>query len=784
MQSANNKIVRRGNTTSFDITELWAKYFVYWPLFLVLIVVFLAGAFYYTKYKVVPMYESNARILIKDQTRGTDDSKSIEDLNIVASKKIIENEKEVIQSRSLISDVVKNLSLYAPVYQEGRIKTNSAYTNSPITIQVNNLNDVKPTSKIYFTYDSAFSQVLIAGNRFPLNQWVTTSKGVFKFTSNKHYAPIKDPHLFFAIEDPKAVTAGIQSRLTVESVSKTSSIINLSIRDEIADRGNDILDELIGAYNRSLLNDKNSLAKNTLSFLEERLFHISKDLDSIEHNVQQYRAKNQAIDISTQGQLFLQNVSTNDQKVGEINMQLAALNEVGNYLAAKNDNAGIAPSTMGVNDPVLESLIGQLSEAETKYERLRKTTGENNQLVVSLKDQMDRLRPSIRENIQNQRANLQATKKNLLSTNSSYSSLLNQMPKKERELIDISREQNGKKEIYAFLLKKREEIALSYASTVSDSKMVDKAEASFMPDAPNRKIIFIIAVMVATGLGIGLITLKDTLNSKILFRQEIENLTVNPIIGEVSYQKSDNPIVIGDGQRTFIAEQFRKLRNGLNFLGVNAKKKRLLVTSTIEGEGKSFIATNLALSLAMTGKKVALLELDLHNPSISKKLDIKVKTGISDYLAGEKELDAIIVNSEVNPNLMILPAGTLPLNPSELILNGKIKEMLVALDLKFDYIVIDSAPVSPVSDAYVISELCDATLYVIRHKYTPKIFVQRIDQDNTINQLKNVAIVFNGVHVRGFFKNNAYGYGYGYMTDVKKKSKDKKAKSKSSYIAS
>ena len=267
------------------------------------------------------------------------------------------------------------------------------------------------------------------------------------------------------------------------------------------------------------------------------------------------------------------------------------------------------------------------------------------------------------------------------------------------------------------------------------------------------------------------------LNNKITFRHEIENLTSFPIIGEVAFDNSKEPMVIQEGKRTFIAEQFRRIRTSLAYLGVShAGKKRVLVTSSLSGEGKSFVALNLALSLALTGKKVILLELDLANPSLSTKLEVDYEQGVSNYLLGECEPEDVIKRTTANNNLFFLPCGTLPDNPSELIMNERLKELLNYLEEIFDYVVIDSAPASLLSDAYVLSPMCHATLYVVKHKFTPKVYLERLEQENSVNQLMNVGIIFNGIKSRGFSKNGyGYGYGYGYIHDNSgKKAREKK----------
>jgi capsular exopolysaccharide synthesis family protein len=355
--------------------------------------------------------------------------------------------------------------------------------------------------------------------------------------------------------------------------------------------------------------------------------------------------------------------------------------------------------------------------------------------------------------------------------------MLSSIPKKERDLVEISRDQNMKSGIYNFLLQKKEETELSLSSSIADTRVIDRAQSSFGPVSPNPKKYYAMAIVLALGLGAGLIALKEMLKRTILFRHEIEAFTSYPIVGEIVFEKSKNSIVIGDGKRTFIAEQFRNLRASLPYIGLNRNKKKLLVTSTISGEGKSFIVANLGISLAMAGKKVIVLEFDLSDPTLSEKLEVTADKGIADYLQGNvTKKEDIILQTAVNENLYIMPAGKLPDNPSELIMSDKVPELLDSLTDKFDYVILDTAPVGLLSDAYILSPYCDATLYIVRHGHTPKVSIQRIEQNNKINELKNIAIVFNGVRPRGLTKNYGYGYGYGYIQPEKKSKRKREAR--------
>ncbi|MFT3949334.1 MAG: polysaccharide biosynthesis tyrosine autokinase [Agriterribacter sp.] len=350
------------------------------------------------------------------------------------------------------------------------------------------------------------------------------------------------------------------------------------------------------------------------------------------------------------------------------------------------------------------------------------------------------------------------------------------MPSKERELLDISRQQSIKNSIYTFLLQKKEETALSYFSTVADSRVIDVAETGGSPVSPNKTMIFLGALGVALLLVIAFVEIREMLNRNVMFRSEIEKYTRVPILGEITFDQSDKALVISEGKRSFIAEQFRQLRTSLGYLGINSRKKKIMLTSSISGEGKSFITANLGVSLALMGKKVVIIELDLRKPKLSDAFNMPRTRGISNYFIGDMDAEEIIKSTET-ANLFIIPSGPIPPNPSELIMNGKMQELLDYLEAHFDYVIVDTAPVNPVTDAFIISPMCDATLFVIRHGYTPRIYLQKLDEQNRIRELKNMAIVFNGVKNRGYGNYGyGYGYGYGYTDDSNETGRKKKTK--------
>jgi capsular exopolysaccharide synthesis family protein len=744
------------------ISKLLYRYLPYWPLFLILLIGCGTAAWVYLRY-AIPVYETTATILVKDEKKGVDVGNMMEQLDLFGSKKLVENEIEVIQSRMLMREVVKNLSLYAPITYEGRIQSRSAYLYSPISIQVRNPDSLLVQKKVYFSYENAKQQVIIHHKAYPLNMWIKNdSLGEIKFVSNPNFlVPAERKPLFFSLVPVREVADNLIMGLKVTQAAKLSSVIDLTLKDPIPKRGEDILNGLISEYNKAAIYDKNALAAKTLNFINERMKLVIKELDTVESGIQNYKTTQGIVDVSAQGQLYLDNVGANDQKLSEINVQMAVMDQVEKYVQAKNLQSGIVPSTFGIDDPVLTQLLTKLYDLEVQYEGLQKTTAENNPIILTIRNEIDNIKPNILENIRNQRRNLEAGKENLTSTSNQYASILKTLPKKERGLVEISRQQAIKNGIYSFLLQKREETFLSYNSAIADTRIVDNADTTDKPVSPKPILIYMLAFVASFSLGMGFIAIREIFNQRIVFRKEIEEYTTIPVIGEIMYSEGENPLVIKEGERTFIAEQFRQLRTMLAYIGINNRKKKILITSTISGEGKSFISSNLALTLALADKKVVLVELDLRKPKLSKIFNVSREIGITNYFIGTKDPDHIIKGTDVHNNLFLIPSGAIPPNPSELILNGRLEELLQYLETIFDYIIIDSAPVNPVTDAYILSSFCDATLYIIRHGVTPKMYIKMLDETTRIRALKNMAIVFNGVKKRGL-GGYEYGYGYGY----------------------
>ncbi|NEM97747.1 GumC family protein [Pontibacter burrus] len=746
------------------------KFFPYWPVFVILLSLSLAAGWAYLKY-TEPLYEATASLIINDENKGVDDPRMTESINMFASKKIVENEIEVIHSRALMSKVVTELNLYAPVMEQKKFKSVSAYISSPIEVKLKYpdklTQDLDNIPAYFFTYDSLRKEVTVNQKKYPLNEWVRAPFGEVMFLPNSNYLKSSRGPLYFYFIHPQIITDVLLKELYVTPVSKVSTVINLHIKDHVRERGEDILNQLIHSYHQIAITDRNLLAANTLTFIEDRIKFVEKELGALENQVQKYKSAEGIVDLSEQGKVFLQSVSDNDQKIADINVQLAVLDKVERYILNKESNTGIVPATLGVEDPVLTQLLKKLYDTEIEYQRLSKTTAENNPLLTSVSGEIEKIRPSILENIRSQRENLKAMNLRLSSAKGKYSSALQTIPKQEQELLEISRQQAIKNSVYSFLLQKREEAALSYAPTEADSKVVDMAESSIWPVSPSPLKVYVVALALAVALGFAFVTGKELFNNKIMFRSEIEAYSKAPIVGELSKVKLRKDKIFVAPSDVIVIEQFRQLRTTMGLYGRKFSKKKILITSSIPGEGKSFVSTNLAYSLASSGKKVALIDLDLRNPNTSVQFNYYRLPGVIEYLKDEIGLDELIHPTSFR-NLYVLPAGRSLGDNTELLLNGRIEKLFSSLENTFDYILMDSSPADLVSDAFLLSEFSDITLLVLRHAHTPKNVLQSFNQSNK-KILKNMAIVFNGVGVRGFVKGYGFGYGYGNIDIYKDK---------------
>ncbi|WP_338875987.1 polysaccharide biosynthesis tyrosine autokinase [Spirosoma sp. SC4-14] len=531
----------------------------------------------------------------------------------------------------------------------------------------------------------------------------------------------------------------------------------MSLEETVPDKGEAILNQLISEYNKEAIVDKNKEANNTLNFIEDRLALISGELSTVEKEVELYKSTQGITDLSTQAQTFLTTVKENDTQLNEANMQLAALKDIERYLQAKSNEKGIAPATLGFSDPVLTGLLTKMAELELKREEVSRTMSPNNPLIQSLDSQLKTMKSSINENVQTIRQQLTSNRNQLTANNRRLEGMIRTVPGKERALLNITRQQAIKNGLYTYLLQKREETALSAASVVSDSRTVDPARTSSKPVKPVKLMIFALFGAIGLLIPIGFVSAKDALNNRVSRRSDVEEATQIPILGEVVKSNQADKLIFKPRLQSVIGEQIRAIRTNLQFLRSSTQQSQvLLFTSSVSGEGKSFVSLNLGASLALVGRTTVILEMDMRKPKLHQSLHMENKAGLSNYLIGEVGLDEIIQPVSGHDNYFIITAGPLPPNPSELLSSPHLSQLLDELKAKFDYVIIDSPPVGLVTDAQLIAPYADATLYMVRHDHTPRNYLKMVDTLYKEQRFPKLSIILNGVG-----EGESYYYNYG-----------------------
>ncbi|MEO8583812.1 MAG: GNVR domain-containing protein [Flavitalea sp.] len=722
-------------------------YLSYWRYFVLSSIVFIFfGAAYI--YIATPIYEASASMLIKAEPKEQE-VKNTPTLNLFGTKKILENEIEVIRSRTVLYEVVKNLKLYAPVSKKVKVGAVSAYVFSPVAIELRDPEHLiaKDQEKFDFSFDGNNQLVTLNATSYPLNTWINFGRGDLKFVPNPNYQYYnRKDEFFFSFVSVQKVADALLLKLDIQVPNKLATIIDLRLQDEVPKRCEDILNEIMKVYNGVDINDKTGLAKNALNFLDERIKLVEGELHSVETNLQQYRSNKGVVDISEQGKLYLGNAGRNDQDLGQLNIQLAILNQLEAYVVNSNKDSKLIPSMVGLNDPQLSILVEKLYNREAEFSRLKDNVGENNPIAVSFRNEIDKIKSSIKESISGQKKNLEISKNNLSMAGGQLSTTLKAIPQRERELLEISRQQTIKNEIYTFLLQKREEAALSYASTVPDNRIVDFAKPSILPVKPKKQLIYLISFFLGIGVVGAWLYAKNLYKPLVSGGKDILDRAHVPFIGEVSHIKKYRRIEFSREIDTLSHEEFRKVRTSLNYYYPDTEKHKILITSASTNEGKLFVATNLAFSFTALNKKVLLINLDVTNPDLDSIFNTGNNPGLLDWLSGNSDVSKIVQQSKIDTNLYIIPTGDHVNKSTDLFLDGMFANLFFKLQANYDEIIVISSPLNVSSDAYLISQWCTATLFVVRQGHTPLEEVKNMNSATNILKFTNASILLNDAH--------------------------------------
>ncbi|GAB3893306.1 GumC family protein [Spirosoma agri] len=742
-----------GNT---NLRATLLRYIQHWYWFLLSVGVLLAIAFVYLRYQQ-PIYRSQASLLVKDEKKGLDSESMLKELEIFAPKKVVENEIEVLKSYTLMGRVVKQLHLNVFYYQDTPYGKREVYSQSPVRVIVEQASpglysDDTPI-KISFTNTKT---VQIGEQSYPVNTSIQTPYGRLRIFPRQAISAATEPVFIRVLREPKVVN-GYLRVLKAEPTSKASTVIMLSLETGTADKGEAILNRLIDVYNEAAVLDKNRVAANTLNFIEDRLRLVAGELESVEKGVEQYKSDNGITDLTTQAQGFLETVQRNDAELSQVSVQLGALREIEEYIRQQPGNRNGTPATLGLSDPTLINLIQTATKLEAQRNDLAQTVPEQNPLLRTLDAQIRSVKAHMAENVSTMRSILTKAQNQFLRTNQKMEGTIRTIPSKERTLLNITRQQAIKNDLYTYLLRKREETAVSFASTISDSRLIDVARSDEKPTKPNQPLTYFLFLLVGLLIPAGAIATRDVVHNRVIKRTDVEAQTQTPILGEIVRKRSPESLVVSSRMHSVIAEQIRALRTNLSFLRENRTSSQvLLFTSSINGEGKSFLSLNLGASLALVGSRTVILEMDLRKPQLRNSLDLDDGPGLSNYLIGETTVDALIQPIEDNENYYIIRSGPLPPNPSELLSSNRLEKLILELRERFNYVIIDAPPIGLVTDAQLIAPYVDATLYVVRHDVTPRNYLKLIEMLHREKRFNKLNIVLNGV---GDGESNYYSYG-------------------------
>ena len=769
---SDNRVVADRET--IDIKRIINRYLRKWHLFVIGCVVCLGLAMIYLKLST-PQYAVTSTLLIRDDEQGYNFTNNAlySDMENYNSTTKVENEIEILKSERLMQKVLSELSLQVSYRQKTSLFKKQELYGQDLPIQV----VIDKFDSAYFEDDhkpavlemvdkSGFNLILDKSSpkyfRFgeevalPFATISVIRNPAFKSHEEEATEPIE-----ISFNHLPAMAAGYVESMKVELVNKQASAVNIELTETLRSKGMDIVNKLVNLYNEEAIEDNNQAALNTIEFIDERLKYLTSELSDVERSVERYKDVHDITDVDSEAQLYLQSSTDFKRQLSDIEIQIAVVESMEDYLTNDSDRFHSIPSSLSVDNPTFNSLVNRYNEMQLERERMLQSYLPNNPLVQNLNSQLDNLRSDILQNLKSIKNSLEIARSNLQSSSSQIRSRVQRVPRIERELLEISRQQGIKQEHYLYLLKKREEAAIMLsAAAVSNARIIDPARASLVPVKPNKPLILFAALLIGLGLPFAQIEVAHLLNDKIYFREDIERRTNVPILGEIARNKKGKRIVISEKERSPLAEQFRLLRSNLQFSIAGNKTKVIAVTSTMSGEGKTFVGLNLGRSLSMFGKKVVVVEFDLRRPAIANRLALQNSNGVSNYLSDPQlNISQILTKIGSSNNFFVISAGTALSDPTELINSSRTHHLIEELKAHFDAIILDTSPVGLVADAFSLAPYADVLLYVVRQNYTLKSQLDYINEISESVKFREPRIVFNGVQVK---YGGQYVYGQGY----------------------
>lgn len=768
--NSNSSKAGKGNS-NINLVELYQEYKSKWWWFVVSVVVCCGLAFLYSMRKN-PIYQVNASVLIsqEDQSSGSSMMKMFSLGDMFGGYSSVDDQLMVMSSHGVLKQTVKDLQLNKNYYvRENILKGKPCYKNVPVEIYyeptiADTLSTVlgfrvKVDDKENVEIRVKAGKDVIAeveGKKFPVS--VDTPYGVFVFNKTKDFEKGESMREYISIMSYDLAAEGVGKTVSISIPNKKANLIQLSVKSPIISKSKDILNTIVANYNRVGIEEKKTKGQKTAEFIDGRLESLSHELNASEQEVEDYKRSNQLTDVRAEATYLMEKRGALEAQLVSAETEFEILNMVRKFVANPENRYSLVPSTAaGGETGAAAEAIKTYNELVLERMKLQNNAKTNNASLRAISEQIDALRGNINTTLDKAvEASLVKLRELRQKSNESMSKL-GEIPRQEREYTTIKRQQSIKAQLYVYLLQQREETNLSIANSMPRGVIIDEAYSIFEPVSMSRKRMLMIAFILGLAIPVGLLYMKNKFKNRFETRSELEKYTSVPILGEVCESRRKETLVVNGSSS--IAELFRLIRSNLQFILNGRDDKVILVTSTVSGEGKSFVSVNLAGTLALLGKRVLLVGMDIRKPQLANYLHLQSEPGLTQYLSSDNyTLKDIIRVAPAMKNMDVIVAGPVPPNPAELLASSKLDNMFDELKDVYDYIIVDSAPVGMVSDTFVLDRVANATVYVCRANYSSLKDVEFLNHVYADRRLKKMSLVVNGT-----VAHNGYGYGYGHV---------------------